>query len=277
MSQHQSAYDRAKSAADFLLGRFGQKPTVGIVLGSGLGAFADQLPNPTVVHFEEIPHFHKPSVAGHGGRILFSVVKGVPIVVQQGRVHYYEGHSIQEVVHPARTLGLLGVRTVFLTNAAGGLQSDMEPGDLMVIKDHINLMGTNPLIGPNLEKFGTRFPDMTEAYSKRIRDLLKTSFDACSLRHREGVYIGLSGPTYETPSEVRYLQKVGGDAVGMSTVPETIALRHMGVEVGAISCITNKAAGISPHPLSHEEVTEAGRKVEKHFAALLFKVLESPF
>ncbi len=264
---------KAKEAANFLLGKTKERPLVAVVLGSGLGAFAEGLEKQATIHFEEIPHFHKPTVAGHGGKLVFARISDVPVLVQQGRVHYFEGHTMESVAHPSRTLGLFGIKTVVLTNASGGLQTDMEPGDFMVLNDHINLTGTNPLIGPNLEQFGPRFPDMTEAYDKSIREKIKQTFGECEIPHREGVYVGLSGPTYETPAEIKYLQRIGGDAVGMSTVPETIVLRHMGVRVGAISCITNKAAGLSGQPLDHAEVTETGKRIEHTFSKLLKTLL----
>lgn len=268
-----NAYTKAKEAANFLLDKTKERPVVAVVLGSGLGAFADGLEKQTSIPFEEIPHFHKPTVAGHGGKLVFARINNVSVLVQQGRVHYFEGHTMESVAHPSRTLGLFGIKTVILTNASGGLQPDMEPGDLMVLRDHVNLMGANPLIGPNLDQFGPRFPDMTEAYDKSIRQTIKQSFLDCGIPHREGVYVGLSGPTYETPAEITHLQRIGGDAVGMSTVPETIVLRHMGIRVGAISCITNKAAGLSGQPLNHAEVTETGKRIEHTFSKLLKTLL----
>lgn len=268
-----NAFEKARQSADFLRLKFPIQPVVGVVLGSGLGAFADQPKPLATIAFDEIPHFCPPTVAGHGGRLILVDIQGQPILIQQGRVHFYEGHSMEAVAHPVRTMGLLGVRSVLLTNAAGGLQADMIPGELMVLRDHINLMGSNPLIGPNLDQFGPRFPDMTTAYSTDLRAHIKSVFQRVGLSYREGVYIGLSGPTYETPAEVEHLRRIGGDAVGMSTVPETIALRHMGIKVAAISCITNKAAGLSEHPLSHEEVTETGKKVEKVFSDVLLRLL----
>jgi purine-nucleoside phosphorylase len=264
-----NTYRKLIQSSDFLKSKMSLHPKIAFVLGSGLGAFADRISDATVIKFQDIPNYSKPTVEGHGGQLVIGKLEGVPVICQQGRVHYYEGHSMQDVVHPVRVLGLLGIKTVILTNAAGGVRDGMVPGELMVIRDHLNLMGANPLMGPNIDELGPRFPDMTDAYSERIRKLMKTSYSELGIKFSEGVYAGLSGPAYETPSEVQLMRKHGADAVGMSTVPETIALRHMGVEVGGISCITNLGAGLSQHKLSHEEVTETGRLVAKSFSDLL--------
>ncbi len=262
-------YQKIIEAAQFVLSKTKIKPTVGLVLGSGLGAFAAQVQVEVSIPFDQIPNFAKPTVEGHGGNLLIGHVGGTPCAVLQGRVHYYEGHSMEQVVLPIRMLGFLGVKKLILTNAAGGLVQGMTPGDLMIIKDHINIMGANPLIGKNITELGPRFPDMTDLYSKDIREKMMQSFKAINENFQVGVYCGLSGPTYETPSEVEYIRRIGGDAVGMSTVPEAIAARHMGIEVGGISCITNLAAGMTGLALSHSEVTETGKMVEKKFVALL--------
>jgi purine-nucleoside phosphorylase len=244
-------------------------PKVGIVLGSGLGAFVDEIEVETSIPYAEIPHFHAPSVEGHQGRLILGRVGGVPVACMQGRIHFYEGHSMASVVYPVRTLALLGIESLLLTNAAGGLDPKMKPGDFMIIDDHINLMGDNPLKGPNPAQLGPRFPDMTEAYDRELQGRLETIFKKMGLTPHRGIYCGVSGPTYETPAEVKYLQLLGGKAVGMSTVPETIAANHLGVRVGAVSCITNQAAGISKSKLTHDEVTETAKAVESKFRQLV--------
>lgn len=269
-----STYEKILQSVEFLKSKTALRPTLGVVLGSGLGSFGNLVKKEFVARFEEIPNFHKPSVVGHGGQLIFGTLEGVPLIVQQGRIHYYEGHSMEEVVHPVRVLAQLGVKSVVLTNAAGGIQSGLSPGDLLVIRDHLNLMGANPLRGPNISELGPRFPDMTTAYSKRLRKIIETAYKRHNLRYCEGVYAALAGPTYETAAEIQYLKKIGADAVGMSTVPETIALRHMNVEVVGISCITNMAAGLSSQEISHEEVTETGKRVEKVFANLLTDIIK---
>ena len=234
-------------------------PRVGIVLGSGLGAFVDSLEGAIRIPYTELPHLPTSHVAGHAGNLCMGRVHEIPVICMQGRVHFYEGHPIARVVHGARTMARLGVHTVLLTNAAGGLMPDWAAGDLMVLTDHLNLAGTSPLIGPNEEAFGPRFPDMSVAYDGELRAGLVELAGREQIALREGIYAWLSGPSYETPAEVRMLRALGAQAVGMSTVPETIALRHMGVKVGALSCITNLAAGISPRPLHHAEVEEMAR------------------
>jgi purine-nucleoside phosphorylase len=267
------AYKKILEARDFVAGKTSLKPTIGLVLGSGLGAFASQVKADVVIPFADIPNFAKPTVEGHGGKLIIGHVGGVACAVLQGRTHYYEGHSMEQVVLPIRVLGVLGIKKILLTNAAGGLAAGMTPGDLMIIKDHINIMGTNPLIGTNISELGPRFPDMTDLYSKNIREKMISAFKMLNVPYQVGVYCGLSGPTYETPSEVEYVRRMGGDAVGMSTVPEAIAARHMGVEVGGISCITNLAAGMTGLALSHDEVTETGKLVEEKFTSVLKNIL----
>jgi purine-nucleoside phosphorylase len=245
------------------------QPTVGIILGSGLGSFASQIAVDKSIPYKEIPHFLTPSIEGHSGKMIFGTVGKTPVVCLQGRVHFYEGHSMTDVVYPMRTLAKLGIHTLFVTNAAGGLDPAMEPGDFMIIDDHINLMGTNPLIGSNEKQLGPRFPDMTEAYSASLRERLAQTLSQHKVRFHRGIYCALSGPTYETPAEVRHLRMIGGSAVGMSTVPEVIIANHMGVKVCGVSCITNKAAGISPQKLSHDEVTETANRVESQFTTFV--------
>jgi purine-nucleoside phosphorylase len=318
-------FDQVSEAAAFLQAMFGPfNPRVGIVLGSGLGAVADAVADPIAVPYSQIPHFPSSTVEGHSGRIVAGLLggvpsdrssslasaDGVPVIVMQGRVHFYEGYSPLEVTFPMRVLGALGIRAVVLTNAAGGIGEDYRQGQLVALADHINLMGWNPLVGPNEPRFafqpeaasqspaaaphlpaaslelhaaspdlpapgpdlpapGLRFPDMTEAYSKRLRALAREAAEEEGFSLGEGVYLAVSGPSFETPAEIRAFRALGATLVGMSTVPETIVARHMGVEVLAISCVTNLAAGLSATPLSHEEVQETGRRVEQRLAGLL--------
>ena len=245
------------------------QPRIGIVLGSGLGSFADTLGDAQKIAYRDLPHLPNPVVSGHAGNLCFGTVHGVPVVCMEGRVHLYEGHSISHVVHGVRTMARLGVSTVLLTNAAGGLNPSWGAGDLMVITDHLNLTGCSPLVGPNDDTLGPRFPDMTAAYDPALRQMLIDIAADANIPLRQGVYAWLQGPSYETPAEVRMVRGLGADAVGMSTVPEVIALRHMGVRVGALSCITNLAAGISPTPLNHKEVEETARMRRSELLQLL--------
>lgn len=249
------------------------KPRVAVVLGSGLGSFVNNVEVDAAIPYTDIPGFIPPSVDGHKGRLILGHVKGVPTAVLQGRIHFYEGHSMTTVAHPVRTAALLGCEIVMLTNSAGGLDPAMRPGDFMVIDDHINLMGDNPLKGPNIAEFGPRFPDMTEAYDRKLSTKMDEILKKMETKFFRGIYCGVSGPTYETPAEVRYLQLLGGKAVGMSTVPETIAANHLGLRVCALSCITNLAAGLSQNKLSHEEVTETARAVESKFGQFLVEFI----
>jgi purine-nucleoside phosphorylase len=249
--------------------RIGTEPKIGVVLGSGLGGFADSLEGLTKIAYRDLPHMSAAAVAGHDSNLCLGRARGVPIVCMQGRVHLYEGHPVDRVVHGVRTMARLGVRFVLLTNAAGGLEAAWAPGDLMAITDHLNLTGTSPLVGPNDDTLGPRFPDMTNAYDPELRALLHQAGPSVGLTLREGVYAGLLGPSYETPAEVRMLKLLGAQAVGMSTVLEVIALRHMGVRVAGLSCITNLAAGISPHPLSHADVEATARARRPQLVALL--------
>lgn len=251
------------------------KPRIAVVLGSGLGSFVNQVDIEAAIPYTDIPGFIPPSVEGHKGRLILGHVKGVPVVVLQGRIHFYEGHTMATVAHPVRTAALLGCEVMILTNSAGGLDPSMKPGDFMIIDDHINLMGDNPLKGPNIEEFGPRFPDMTEAYDRKLSSKMNDVLSGMKANFFRGIYCGVSGPTYETPSEVRYLQLLGGKAVGMSTVPETIAANHLGLRVCALSCITNLAAGLSKNKLSHVEVTETARAVESKFGQFLVEFISS--
>jgi purine-nucleoside phosphorylase len=262
-------YQRSGEARDFIRARTSLSPTIALVLGSGLGAFGDQLESPVVIPYAEIPHFPRSTVEGHSGRLLIGSVAGIAVAVMQGRVHGYEGYSPAESTFPMRVLGLFGIRTVIVTNAAGGIRTSYQQGQLVAISDHINLTGSNPLVGPNDERLGLRFFDMTEAYSKRLRGIAQETASAMKMGLQEGVYLGLSGPSFETPAEIRAFRTLGADLVGMSTVHEVIVARHMGIEVLGISCVTNMAAGVLDQPLNHEEVMETGRRVQAQFAGLL--------
>ena len=244
------------------------KPRVGIVLGSGLGAFVEKINIECTIPYDEIPFFVAPTVDGHKGRLILGTCQDVPIAALQGRIHYYEGHSMSSVVFPVRTIAMLGIEILILTNSAGGLDPKMQRGDFMIIDDHINLMGDNPLKGPNIAHLGPRFPDMSEAYDRKLSDKLIELMKVKKLRHWRGIYCGVSGPTYETPAEVRYLQMIGGKAVGMITVPESIAANHLGLRVCALSCITNPAAGLASGKLTHAEVTQTAKAVEEQFSDL---------
>jgi purine-nucleoside phosphorylase len=244
-------------------------PDVAIVLGSGLGDFASRLENAVSVPYGELPHWPSSKVIGHEGRLVLGSLGTRRVAVLSGRAHFYEGHDLRTVTFAARAIARLGVRTLVLTNAAGGINVALTPGTLMVMDDHINLLGSNPLVGPNEDAFGARFPDMSEVYSKRLRGIADAVAHDQGLRLGHGVYVALHGPSYETPAEIRFLRTIGADAVGMSTVPEAIVARHMGVEVLGISCITNAAAGVLPQPLNHDEVMEVARQVRGAFAALL--------
>lgn len=260
MSENESLSARVDETADFVRERVSSKPRVGVVLGSGLGAFADSLTELRKIPFAELPHIPPPRVTGHAGNLCFGNVDDVPVVCMQGRVHYYEGHPLWQVVHGVRVMARLGVQAVLLTNAAGGIEASWSAGDLMIVSDHLNLMGVHPLLGPNDDALGTRFPDMTNAYDAGLRSKLRRVSEREKLPLREGVYAGLTGPSYETPAEVRMLRILGASAVGMSTVPEVIALRHMRVPVAALSCITNLAAGVTANELNHAEVEETARQ-----------------
>jgi purine-nucleoside phosphorylase len=268
-----SYYDEVYRAADFVRSRAKTLPAIAVVLGSGLGEFASTLDGGTSLRYEDIPHWPASTVVGHDGRVVLGDVAGRPIAALAGRTHYYEGHDLRSVTFATRVLGVLGVKVLILTNAAGGVNTGFSAGDLMVIDDHINLLGSNPLIGPNEERFGVRFPDLTNVYSPRLRRVADETGAALDLKLRHGIYVAWHGPSYETPAEVRFLRAIGADAVGMSTVPEAIVARHMGIEVLGISCITNLAAGVLPQPLNHEEVLETARRVRGKFTSLLNGVI----
>jgi purine-nucleoside phosphorylase len=268
-------YDQLQAAVAAVRERIGdRRPTVGMILGSGLGSFAEQLEDAVAIDYGEIPHFPSSTVHGHAGRLKVGTLAGVTCVAMQGRVHFYEGHSAARAAFPARTLIALGARTLIITNAAGGVNIDFEPGQLMLIADHLNLIGENPLLGDNDERLGPRFPDMTTAYHPKLRQTARLAAAELGIDLAEGVYAALSGPTYETPAEVRMLRTLGADATGMSTVPECIVANHMGARVLGISCITNKAAGITGAALSHDEVTETAARIRSTFEGLLGKILE---
>ncbi len=269
-------YERVQEAARAIQDRVGERrPTTALILGSGLGGYADQLQDAVAIPYEEIPHMPVSTVTGHAGRLVVGWRGNLCCAAMQGRVHYYEGHPAREVAFPARVLAMLGAETFIITNAAGGIDPGLEPGTLMLIRDHLNLIPDNPLRGENDERFGPRFPDMTRAYAPRLRALGRDAAHRLGLDVAEGVYAGLPGPSYETPAEVAMLEALGADAAGMSTVPETIVANHMGAEVLGISCITNKAAGITGEALSHDEVTETAARVRETFETLLGTVLTS--
>ena len=265
-------FDKVEAAAQTLRA-FGP-PDVAIVLGSGLGDFAAALDNPHVTPYTGIPHWPASAVIGHAGRLTVGTLRGKRVAALGGRVHFYEGHDLRTVTFPVRVLGRLGVKTLILTNAAGGINTAFDPGTLMVIDDHINLLGSNPLVGANDERFGVRFPDMTEVYSRRLRGVADQASAAVRVPVTHGVYAAVHGPSYETPAEIRYLRTIGADAVGMSTVPEALVARHMQLEVLGLSCITNPAAGVLPEPLHHDEVMEVAQRVKGAFASLLEGIIE---
>ena len=268
-----SRYERAQRAAEQIRSRANARPSVAIVLGSGLGAFADELTESTSLAYKEIAGFAQATVEGHAGRLVIGRAGEVPIAAMQGRFHFYEGYSLEDVTFPIRVLKLLGVRTLILTNAAGSLNTEFTPGSLMVISDHINLMGVNPLIGRNDERFGPRFPDLTSTYDPDLQSMVIEEATAMKIDMRRGVYAALTGPSYETPAEIHMVRTLGADAVGMSTVPEAIVARHMDMQVIGISCITNLAAGVSNRPVDHSQVIATGESVRTQFTELLRRVI----
>ena len=263
----------ADNAANLILSRTTLHPKIGLVLGSGLGAFADSLTDATRVAYADIPSFPQSTALGHACRLVLGHAGNVGVAAMQGRVHQYEGYTAQQVAFPIRVFGRMGIKSVILTNAAGGINLGYSQGALVLIRDHINLQGTNPLAGPNDDRLGVRFPDMTHAYSRAYREIAREEGSKLSILLHEGVYAALLGPSYETPAEIGYLRRIGADLVGMSTAAEVIAARHMGIDVLAISCVTNMAAGILDRPLSHAEVMETGERVKSTFEALLRAVL----
>lgn len=272
-SKSLTEFDRAESAANFIFSKMHLRPKIALVLGSGLGAFADEFAGATKIPYAEIPHFPKSTAIGHAGQLVLGNVGEIPVAGMQGRVHLYEGYSAKDVAFPIRVFSRMGVKAVILTNAAGGIKREFTQGELVVIKDHINLQFANPLIGPNDDRFGPRFPDMTIAYDRRFREIAVGAGNRNHIGLYEGVYAALPGPSYETPAEIRYLRAIGADLVGMSTVPEVIAARHSGIRVLGISCVTNAAAGILDQPLDHKEVLETGERVRGQFIALLKVVI----
>jgi purine-nucleoside phosphorylase len=267
-------FEQIEEAAAAVRSRCGALPGTAIVLGSGLGDFADTLLDQIATPYGELPHWPASKVVGHAGRLVVGTVAGKRVAALAGRAHFYEGHDLQTVVFATRVMARLGVKQIVLTNAAGGINTGFAQGALMVIDDHINLLGTNPLVGANDERVGPRFPDMSEVYSRRLRGIADAAAKAQGVPVFHGVYVAVHGPSYETPAEIRYLRTIGADAVGMSTVPEAIAARHMGMEVLGISCITNMAAGVLPQPLNHDEVMETARRVRGSFIALLEAIVE---
>jgi purine-nucleoside phosphorylase len=269
----ETLHDRIQTAASSVKSRISLAPKVGLILGSGLGAYGDKLSSPTRIPYSDIPYFPQSHVVGHKGCLVVGERSGVPCVAMQGRVHMYEGHSASTVAFPARVLVALGAKVLIITNAAGGLNPSWQPGTLMLIRDHIDMLRDHALRGPNDDRIGPRFPDMTKAYAPELRAIVKQAAAAAKIPLQEGVYVAMPGPTYETPAEVQMLQRLGADATGMSTVPEVVVARHMGARVIGISCITNQAAGISGHELSHAEVTETANRVRATFEHLLDAII----
>lgn len=265
--------NKLQEAANFLREKMNESPTVGLILGSGSGVLADEIEKPVHIPYKDIPGFPVSTVAGHKGQLVFGALEGVSVVAMQGRFHFYEGYSMQEVTFPVRVMKKLGARSLIVTNASGGVNTDFAAGDLMLIEDHINWLSDNPLIGPNDENIGPRFPDMSQAYSQKLLELAKASAKKIKLQLREGTYLATTGPSYETPAEVRMMRELGADAVGMSTVPEVIVARHAGMEVLGISCISNLGAGILDKPLTHKEVIESTEKVREDFLKLVKTIL----
>lgn len=265
--------NQLNQATEFLTERVKITPMVGLILGSGLGTLADQIQEPVRISYDQIPGFPVSTVAGHAGQLVCGFLEGVPVVAMQGRFHYYEGYGLDAVTFPVRVMKNLGVEKLFVTNAAGGVNPDFQPGDLMLITDHINNTGQNPLIGPNDDDQGVRFPDLSKAYDPSLQEIASEIAAELDLILRKGVYVWNTGPTYETPTEVKMLQVMGGDAVGMSTVPEVIVARHVGIDVLGISCISNMAAGILDQPLSHEEVIETTENVRETFILFVKNIL----
>lgn len=265
---------RIHAAADFLSARIHSKPTVGLILGSGLGDFADTLEHALVIPFSQIPDFPQATVEGHRGAFVFGQCRGRDVVVLQGRLHYYEGHSMEDLTLPVRIMALLGVTHLIVTNAAGGVNYHFNPGDLMLISDHINFAGANPLVGANLPEFGPRFPDVSDLYCRSLRETIRQKAGLAGIPLQQGVYMMFSGPNYETPAEVRMARIVGADAVGMSTVPEALVAAQCGMKVVGISCITNMAAGVTAQPLNHQEVMEIAAQIHDKFHHLVELILE---
>jgi purine-nucleoside phosphorylase len=266
-------FARVGRAAKFILSKTKLRPKIALVLGSGLGGFADEFASASRIPYDRIPGFPRSTIEGHAGCLVVGKVGDIPVAAMQGRVHFYEGYSIKEVVFPMRVFGRLGIQAAILTNAAGAINLAFNQGTLVVIRDHMNLQGTNPLMGPNDSRFGPRFPDMSEAYYKPYREVARSEASKLGIVTHEGIYAALSGPSFETPAEIRYFKTIGADLVGMSTVPEVIVARHLGIRVLGISCVTNMAAGILDQPINHAEVLETGERVKAQFVALLRAVI----
>jgi purine-nucleoside phosphorylase len=272
-SSASNLHDRAEEAAAAIRAAVGAVPGVAVVLGSGLGELADRMTETTVIPYDRIPHFPRPTVAGHAGKVIVGKLKAAPALMLQGRFHHYEGHDLDAVTFPVRVLQRLGVGTLILTASTGGIRDDLRAGDLVLLSDHLNLLGVNPLRGPNDDRLGPRFPDMTEVYSPRLRAMAREEAGQLSIALSKGVYACMPGPSYETPAEVRMLRTLGADVVGMSTVPEAIAARHAGMEVMGIALVSNAAAGVLGTPIAHEEVLAAGREAAPRLAALIERVV----
>jgi purine-nucleoside phosphorylase len=267
------AMNKILESSQYIQSKYKVKPKIGIVLGSGLGVYIDQIQNKTIILYKDIPHFKRTTVEGHDGRLILGDVHGVPVAALQGRMHSYEGHPMEEIVHPVRTLAALGIEMLFVTNASGGINADFHPGDLVSIVDHINLSGRNPLVGPNIAELGPRFPDMGQAYDPDLTDLLKQVAANHHVNLKSGVYCSVLGPTYETPAEIRMLRTIGADLVGMSTVPEVIAANHLGLKVAGVACVTNYAAGIKAEKLNHADVKKVAEKAMVGFATILTETI----
>lgn len=268
-------FETIQKAASFLKEKYANTPRIGLILGSGLGVLAEEITNPVKIPYNEIPDFPVSTVEGHAGQLVFGMLNGIEVVAMQGRFHFYEGYSMDKVTFPVRVMKELGIEMLIVTNAAGGVNESFSAGDLMIITDHINNMGTNPLIGPNDSNLGVRFPDMSEAYSKELRVVAKEIAGRLNINVKEGVYFGNPGPVYETPAEIRMVRAMGGDAVGMSTVPEVMVARHSGMKVLGISCISNMAAGILDQPLSHDEVIETTERVKADFLSYVKEIVKN--
>jgi purine-nucleoside phosphorylase len=271
--EDRTEFEKAEQAAQFIRSKTNLHPKIALVLGSGLGAFADEFTSAVKIPYGDIPNFPRSTAIGHAGKLVVGMVEKTPVIAMQGRVHLYEGYTVHQVAFPIRVFARLGVQAVLLTNAAGGILRELTQSRLVLISDHINLQGANPLTGPNDEKFGLRFPDMTTAYDKKFRSMAAAEAAKAGTTMPEGVYAALAGPSYETPAEIRYLRAIGADLVGMSTVPEVIAARHSGIRVLGISCVTNAAAGVIDQPLIHTEVLEVAERVKSQFIALLRAVI----
>lgn len=270
----ENIYDKIQESANFIESKSEVKPSIGLILGSGLGVLADEIQNPVKIKYNEIPNFPVSTVEGHEGCLVLGELEGKMVVAMQGRFHYYEGYSLDKVTFPVRVMKLLGISKLIVTNACGAVNENFKVGDLMVITDHINFSGSNPLFGHNLDEFGPRFPDMSQAYNLELRNKVLDAGKELGINLQQGIYVMFSGPTYETPAEVKFARIMGGDAVGMSTVPEVIVANHCNIKTVGISCLTNMAAGILDQPLNHEEVIETSAKVKNDFIKLMNRVIE---